>query len=150
MDLAAIEKKISFDQRKTKAMINGFESETCELNLDEIAICDYVVKRLRHNTGKDNAVTSKKIMSKINESLGVKIDGSRLRKIVNHIRRNDLLPGLVASSLGYYIETDREEILKYIQSLRQRAEAIMAVANSMQRDADQLKIFNPYKNETNG
>lgn len=143
-DYQKLMKRVAFDQVKTKVVINGFDAETAPLTVDEFAICTYMVSRLQKNTGAANAATSSKIIAGVKAALGVKFTGARLRKIVNHIRRNDLLPGLVASSKGYYVETEAEKIKEYIESLRQRAAAINAVADAMQRDLNQLKIFNPY------
>lgn len=143
-DYQQLIQRVAFDQAKTKIVINGFDKETAPLNVEEVAICNYVVTRLQYNKGKARSATSVKIIKGVRESLGVKFSGPRLRKIINHIRRNDLLRGLIATSKGYYISTDAEEIKDYIASLRQRADAINAVADAMQRDLNQLKIFNPY------
>ena len=47
---------------------------------------------------------------------GVKVDGPRIRKIINHIRLNGLVPGLMATSEGYYIATTPEELDEYMKA----------------------------------
>ena len=54
--------------------------------------------------GKAKAVTSTVICKALN------INWPRLRKIINHIRINNLLPALCSSSTGYYVATNMEEI----------------------------------------
>ena len=59
---------------------------------------------------------------------------------MNYIRRNGLVPHLVANSNGYYVATSVEEVERYARSLEQRASAILSVKKSL---TEQLtgKIF---------
>jgi hypothetical protein len=63
----------------------------------------------------------------------MKITGARLRKLINYIRRKDMIPCLVASSKGYYIATDNEDMRRFVTSLQQREDAIRAVRIAMER-----------------
>ena len=58
-----------------------------------------------------------------------------MRKVINHIRNNDLIPCLLASSKGYWIASSEAEVLAYEESLLGREEAIRAdrMAISRQR-----------------
>jgi hypothetical protein len=72
------------------------------------------------------------IVKKCNEYLSttnikIKLTEPRLRKIVNYIRTNSLLP-LIATSSGYYVSNDRMEIINQIESLEQRANSIARCA----------------------
>jgi hypothetical protein len=110
-------------------MINGFENETGDLNEFELGLVPGFVKGFNTKQGKNNAITSKEIIRKYSDH-GIKLTGARIRKIVNHIRTNGLVKNLIASSAGYYISNDPDELEAYKQSLIQRANAILAIANS--------------------
>ena len=78
-----------------------------------------------------------------------RIDAPRLRKVINHIRTNDLLPGLVATSEGYYLATSETELMDYEDSLRGREEAIKAVRLAIARQRRMLyaDAHNPIQQE---
>lgn len=108
-------------------MINGFEQITSPLTEHELELVPLFVKGLSNKIGKENAVKSSHILSAMQQ---YRLTGARIRKIINYIRINGLVKNLIASSDGYYIETNPEKIKKYVKSLRQRASAINAVADS--------------------
>jgi len=112
-------------------MIEGFEDQTQPLNdYEKNLLLPVIIKGLNKKIGEENSITSKEIIRKLT-NLGYKISGARLRKIINHIRINDLLICLMASSKGYWIETDTQKVMDYIISLEQRADSIQNVANSL-------------------
>lgn len=123
-------------------MITGFEKETEPLTeLEEKVLLPIFVKGLIGKIGPGKSVTAAKISEKLKAILEgvqtasgkpVKVDGPRVRKIINHIRVNNLVPGLVATSKGYYVSRDPAEVIKYIQSLQEREAAIRAVRGSME------------------
>lgn len=110
-------------------MIKGFEEITQELNEEELNLVPTVVKGLMTKQGKAKAVTSTVICKALN------INGPRLRKIINHIRINNLLPALCSSSTGYYVATNMEEINDYIISLKQRIKAQVDVLNALEKQS---------------
>jgi hypothetical protein len=118
-------------------MINGFSEQTHELTEYELSIVPVFVKGFATKIGKSNAVTNKEIVAKLKPQY--KVSDARVRKIVNYIRNECLLPGLIASSHGYYLTTDPVELETYIQSLAQRANEINRVKNSMIAYYQQLK-----------
>ena len=94
-------------------MIKGFSEETQPLTeYERKVILPIILEGLKTKIGKANAVTNKYIISRLRD--GYKIDAARLRKIINHIRTNDLLPGLIATSEGYFLATTESELLEYI------------------------------------
>jgi hypothetical protein len=111
-------------------MINGFEEETAPLNYEEKLLCARFMKGLSKRVGKENAITAVKISSTL-EAEGIKCEGARIRKIINHIRLNNLVPRLLATNRGYYVSTDAKEIEDYIEGLDQRIKAIQAVKDSI-------------------
>jgi hypothetical protein len=115
--------------------INGFEDETSPLNQDEIKWLAVVGHVLKNRVGEKNAITADEIATGLVKHFRplypkIKVGGARIRKIINHIRINRMITDLVATSKGYYREPDPKKLLLYVTSLRQRAEAINAVADS--------------------
>jgi hypothetical protein len=115
-------------------MINGFAQQTHELTDIEInRMLPGMVKRLKTKIGKNNAVTNNEIVAAF-KSIGVKTGGPRIRKIINYIRMQGLVPNLIATSSGYYVASDRAELEDYIESLEQRISSITDVKNQMVND----------------
>jgi len=110
-------------------MIEGFEKYTGKLTDYELNMAEVIAKGLRGKIGKENAITSGRIISAMTNS-GYELTGARLRKIINYLRTSKKVENLICSSDGYYRTEDPEEILRYIKSLEHRAEAILAVARS--------------------
>jgi hypothetical protein len=118
-------------------MITNFEEYTHELSSDEMEILPIVVHGFR-NYKKTNPIKSELIVSRMNEYLNtkgykIKMTGVRLRKMVNYIRTNGIIP-LIANSHGYFTSDCKQTIQEQIQSLRERA-------NSIERCAEGLKKF---------
>lgn len=121
-------------------MIFGFEQETAPLNDVEKSAAQVIATCMQQaHVGAERAVTAQHICNALanwpqyRDAKGRPyLNGARIRKIVNHIRLTGACPGLLANSKGYYVSTDREEVQAYIDSLKERANAIYAVANKMQ------------------
>lgn len=74
-------------------MIKGFDQETQPLNDYEMGVLlPLLVRGLRTKIGRENAVTNKHIVNTLKGSY--KLNDARVRKIINHIRTNDLNTGL--------------------------------------------------------
>ena len=116
-------------------MITNFEEITKEMTEDEKKLVPVIIKGLSTKT-KDNPIKGADIVSAINnqrDKLGIKVFSEpRLRKIVNFIRTESILP-LMGTSNGYYCTKDRTELESQIESLTQRAEAIMTSANGLKK-----------------
>jgi len=119
-------------------MITNFEKETSPLTEEEVKISEILVNNFTqsYKNGrfrKDNPVTAKIICDKYNSIPGIvgKLTDIRLRKIVNHIRHMGILP-ILSSSKGYYVSYDPEDIRLQIESLRDRADAILFSAEGLE------------------
>ena len=111
-------------------MINGFNEQTKPLDdYERDVILPLMVRGLKTKVGKANAITNEAMISALKTRGLKKINPARIRKIINHNRVNGLIRNLVASSNGYYNELDLEERQKYAESIRQRAESMLAVLN---------------------
>lgn len=119
-------------------MIKGFKDQTQPLNdYEQNKLLPIVIMGLREKKGKENAVTSHYIVKSL-KKLDYKIDGPRLRKIINHIRTNDMILGLIATSDGYYIAGSESDLKDYEESLLGREEAIRKVRESINRHRKML------------
>jgi hypothetical protein len=119
-------------------MITNFEAITSPLTEDELKLIPYLVDGLKKRD-KSNAIKGEEICSRLQDfkkNIGIsekpKLTDSRLRKMVNYIRVNGLLP-VGATSNGYFCITDRLEIERQVKSLKQRAEAINAAADALNK-----------------
>lgn len=112
-------------------MITNFEEITQELSEVELLLLPKIIAGFK-NYSVNNPIKEPDIVRRFNERNTIKLSGARLRKIVNHIRTNGLLP-LIATSKGYYVSYDRSEIEKQIESLKQRANSINNCANGLNR-----------------
>ena len=119
-------------------MINGFEYETQPLTDYEVnKLLPVFIQGLSTKIGKANSVTNTHIVKAL-KRLGLKVDGPRARKIINHIRVKGLVHGLIATSDGYYIATTEKELAEYEESLKGREDAIRAVRLSLSNQRKQM------------
>lgn len=119
-------------------MIKGFKRETCPLSdYEQDILLPAILSVLDGKIGRQNAVKNKDIIELLKKKY--KINPARLRKVINYIRINDYLTGLVATSKGYYMVTDRQELLDYEESLKGREDAIREVRMSIKRQ--RLKLY---------
>jgi hypothetical protein len=103
-------------------MLDGFEDITYDLTDREKELLPGIVAGLKKRTGRYRAITSAEIIKAIPE-----LSGPRVRKIINYIRNGYLVPGLIATSDGYYVSVDKNEVEKYAKSLDGREAAIRSI-----------------------
>ena len=120
-------------------MIEGFEKETHDLTDYEKSLLPQFVAGLATKKGKENAITNKEIISAL-KNRNIVVGEARVRKIINHIRNKGLVEGLVASSRGYYVSNDMEEIKSYILSLTGREEAIRIVREGFEAQIRRMNL----------
>jgi len=114
-------------------MIQGFEKQTAPLNdYERGTLLPLIVYGLSHKVGAGNVISGSQIVSSM-KAQGYKLDGPRLRKIINHIRTADLIPGLVSTAQGYFVATTASEIDECINSLQGRVDATQAIIKALQR-----------------
>lgn len=114
-------------------MIKNFEAETQPLTeYEEKVLLPLILQGLRTKVGKENAVTNRTIVMRLNIA-GHSVTEPRIRKLINHIRMTDLLPGLIATSGGYFLATSEKELLDYEESLLGREDAIKQVRLAIAR-----------------
>lgn len=117
-------------------MITNFEDYSGELSPEEIQIIPIVIHGFR-KYDKDNPIKSRVIVERMNKYLlergfKIRMTGARLRKIVNYIRSNSLIP-LIATSKGYFVSKNKSDILDQIKSLKERARSIERCAKGLEK-----------------
>jgi len=117
-------------------MITNFENITQELNAQEMDFLPKLASSFKNHL-KGNPIKAFQIVTLCNQYLigsGCKLRMSepRLRKMCNYIRSTGMLP-LIATSDGYYVSNEPEEIEAQINSLRQRARSIDNCADGLER-----------------
>lgn len=114
-------------------MIINFEEITQELNDEELKIIPLLIEGFKNHSEK-NPIKEPKLCQVLNSVLNgrVRMTGARLRKCVNYIRSNGLLP-LIATSNGYFVSYDKEVIGRQIKSLEQRARSIMSCSQGLKK-----------------
>ena len=119
-------------------MLPGFEDHTNDLTEYELQeLVPVFVNSFKKHVGKEAAITNKEIVSKM-KIAGEKMTEIKVRKIINHIRTHALVPGLVASSSGYYVTNDPQEVERYINSLDGREAEIRRVKTTFKQYLNQL------------
>jgi len=116
--------------------VTNFEEFTHELTSEEMEILPVVVHGFR-NYKKDNPIKAELIVTRLNEYLNtkgykIKMTQPRLRKMVNYIRTNGIIP-LIATSHGYFTTDCKETIQNQIQSLYERANSIGRCATGLRK-----------------
>lgn len=118
-------------------MIKNFEKETSPLsNYEREELVPLAVKVLQHCKGKKYALSNKNFLNRWGG--GYRINAARLRKVINHIRNNGLIDGLMASNKGYYIAQTRKELEDYILSLKGREDALAQLRRSITRQMEKM------------
>jgi hypothetical protein len=113
-----------------KNMINGFKIETKELTEKEFSIVPDMIELLINRIGKEKAIKNKDIIFQMQLRGFRSITPVRVRKLIHYIRVNKLVENLVATSSGYHIAQDREELESFVKSLQQRINSIDEVRKS--------------------
>jgi len=109
-------------------MIRGFEEYTHDLTSEELEKAIHIADYLK-DVKKEQAVSGRKLTS----IFGLTHD-SRARKIINYLRTEGHVKGLVANNAGYYMTDDVEDLVRYRESLLARAAAILKVAKEVSRN----------------
>ena len=118
-------------------MIKGFSEQTEPLNeYEQDTLLPIIIRGLRARIGKESAVINRYIVSQLKPTYNV--SEARVRKIINHIRTADLIPGLIATSDGYFIAETEKELRDYEESLLGRELAIRQVRESISRQRREL------------
>ena len=121
-------------------MTNKDITPTDPLNdYERATLLPIMVKSLQTKRGKDKAVTNSAMRLGLMEHGYMKVSEARIRKIINHIRTNGLVECLVATSEGYFVSDDVQEVEKYIETLKSRENAIRAMREHVEEQCEDLR-----------
>jgi hypothetical protein len=120
-------------------MIKNFEEFTIELTPTEHRLIPMMVDRFKMKRGIEHIVTAETMIAKIHEAFGVKLKDTRIRKIIQFIRVNNMVPGLIATSRGYYTAETIDEINDWIESLKAREAAIRHIREVAQHHVNLMQ-----------
>ncbi len=121
--------------KKEKQTLNSYD-----LNV----LLPILKKGLEKKKGIANAVTGKEIMLGL-QSNGLKINMRNISRIINYIRLNDLIVGLMGSSAGYYITDNEQELIKYENRLLSHEASLREVRMSMKRQRESMTLRSTLK-----
>ena len=114
-------------------MVKGFEELTCDLTDYELTVIrPRIADMLRAAVGRENAITNKQIVERLKKD-GYTIGGPRVRGVIHDIRVQGSVKLVLATSDGYFVSKNSEEIDDYIESLNSRIVAIRSVRSSIIR-----------------
>jgi len=130
-------------------MITNFDDYTIELNQDELKIVPIIVDRFTKWKGSKYIVTNPQIVSGLERNFKIKITEPRIRKIIQYIRIENLVPGLIATSKGYYTTDDINELEQWIETMKQRENAIRESRTSIEQYLNNLKNGHSKFNQRN-
>jgi len=115
-------------------MITNFEKITRALSPEEVGVI-LSLTRVLSSASYRNPIKADEIVRRVNgkQEKGdqpVFFSQVKLRKLVNFIRSESILP-VIATSRGYYLSYDRDEIAMQIKSMEERADAITNAKNGL-------------------
>ena len=114
------------------------KSRTRSLSKYELnVLLPILMKGLEMKKGKTNAVTSIQIVMGMKKH-GLNINNTSVNKLINYIRKNDLIVGLMGSALGYYIISSEQEFIDYEDNLMGREAALRRVRMCIKRQRRSL------------
>lgn len=115
-------------------MITNFESITRVLSPEEVGVI-LSLTRVLSSASYYNPIKADEIVRRVSghrdkDGKPVYFNQVKLRKLVNFIRSESILP-IIATSRGYYLSYDRDEIAMQIKSMEERADAITNAKNGL-------------------
>ena len=116
-------------------MIKGFK-ETAPLTDAERELIPVLIRGFSNYVGKNNAICGSEIRKRL-KIKNIKLEGPRLRKLINHIRLNDKSIILCSCGAGYYIAANTDEIKETINSIQHRVNSQLAIIEALD---DKLRL----------
>jgi len=112
-------------------MLRTFELLTKNISEEEIEMAKQIAININAKClGKENAVTAKRLRDALLKRDGIAISGPRIRKMINYIRANNLVPCLCASKTGYFKAIKESEWDDWKKSMQQRINEQQAILDA--------------------
>jgi len=121
-------------------MITGFEEETQPLTDKELQYAEFIGKIFTTNKHfKTNKVSANKLCDFLKRRFKLKaFTEARLRKCINHLRRNEIAP-IASDNRGYWQAQSEQEVNNCIKSLEERIGAMQVAIDGLRQ---MKKMFN--------
>ena len=122
--------------------VTGFEeigNLSAEINANRQQIIAVIVDNLYLHVGKEKAITSGTLRSKIKAVLGIAVSSPQLRSLMRHIRMSGILKLILAGGKGYWRAKTEDEISKYLESLKERETQIRDLRNAIKNQLIERK-----------
>lgn len=123
-------------------MIFHFEHITMKLTPAERRLIPGVIDII-YRTNSENRIKTPQVVEELRiycnaKGFNLKPNAPMVQKLVNLIRRNSII-SIVGTERGYYQSKDTEDIESAVQSLQERADAILAAVDGMRKILNQKK-----------
>ena len=129
-------------------MIKEFEFLTKPLNEEELYISKVLVNAFNAMPkGKEHVRTASFMIERL-ATLGIDIKDTRLRKLIQYIRVNNLIFGLCSTSNGYYIASTQQEFYDTLLSLKERIEVQTSTFYALRQQYKLLYETSPTQTES--
>lgn len=117
--------------------LTNFEEITIDITDEEKNILVPMLIKGFESRTKENPIKAFDIVQGMNDALlrkdiKIKFTDVRMRKCVNYIRSNSMIP-IISTHHGYYVSNDKKEIQAQTDSLLQRAQSIINSAKGLQK-----------------
>ena len=108
-----------------------------KLNNFELTCLPIIVKGIGGRVkGKSNPITNLQIQKAMKKKGYEELTDARVRKIISHIRNNNLLPLLCANSNGYFVAENLTEFDKYLETFAKRVNTQIKTLNELKHQRD--------------
>lgn len=118
--------------------MKNFEEFTHNLTDGEKWTAELLVLFFADRTGKKNTFRNQDLQAYLERVHGVVHSAPRIRKIIQYIRMKGMIKGLIATGRGYWVTTDPEELKSWIESMKERENAVRASRKAGERDLSDL------------
>ena len=105
---------------------------------EQTVLLPLVIQILSHRNTKQKVFSNTKIR-KVLKEFGEEIHDAQIRKIVFHIRVNNLVPLLIANNEGYYVASNIDDIKKWIAMQNGKIEAMQLSMQAIEKQFEQSK-----------
>lgn len=104
----------------------------------ELIYVQPVINGLSKVIGSKNAISNSQILESMHNHGYKDLNSITIRRIINHIRKNDLLPLLCANSNGYFLPKSLDELDTYLSSIKHRIDMQIHIYNKLQSQREEF------------
>ena len=104
-------------------MIENFEEFTPNVSKDDMEAIDLLRTFLINRVGKSKGITNSQLRILLRQQDHI-VNGAKLRRYIQYIRANKMIPMLCAGKKGYYIAENEEQWLKYKEAFASRTRSM--------------------------